>query len=586
MAKRKAKSRAGPPTEAQLRTLAGESYFARGEAYFRSGVVRSLSINAGGVEAAVQGTRRYRVRLSIENGELAFTCTCPLGREDVFCKHTVAVGLAWLAEGGAGAGGADASSRPVPPRPEDALRVRLLSLDKDELVSVLIDCAGEDHRLMRRLTLIAARQAPADAAALAWKRAFDDALTTNDYVDYRDACDYASGVDDVLDNLESLLRDGRADKVVELAEYAMEEIEEALDHVDDSDGFMGGTLARAQQLHLEACRAARPEPVELAERLFELELGSSFDACRGAYATYADILGEAGRAAFRRLAEAQWVKVKPLAPGEDDSERYGRRFRITSIMETIAEQDGDLEARAAIMARDLSRPYDFLQLAELYRGAGHSDRALDWAERGWRAFAEGGQDQRLRAFLAETYQERGRRDEAMALIWAGFEANPHLQSYLALEAHARRARAWKTWREKALALVRARTAATKGAQSHGSGGYSLLVQIFLHEGDDAAAWREAQEGGCSPELWLELARRRETAHPHDALSIYRDHIARLLRNTGDRVYEEAVEYLEKIEVLMKREKKTDMFAAVMRDLRATHARKRKLMQLLDRKGWR
>jgi hypothetical protein len=39
-----------------------------------------------------------------------------------------------------------------------------------------------------------------------------------------DAYDYMSGVDEVLDNLESLLRDGRADKVVELAEYAMEEI--------------------------------------------------------------------------------------------------------------------------------------------------------------------------------------------------------------------------------------------------------------------------------------------------------------------------------------------------------------------------
>jgi uncharacterized Zn finger protein len=572
--------------EAQLRALAGDSYFARGEAYFRSGAVRSLNVDAGGVEAAVQGTRRYRVRLWIEDNEIGFTCTCPLGRDDVFCKHAVAVGLAWRAEDGGGAASAGGASRSPPSRPEDALRARLLRLDKNELVSVLVDCAGEDERLMRRLTLLAARQAPADAAASAWKRAFDDALATDDYVDYRSAYDYASGVEEVLDTLESLLQDGRADKVVELAEYAMEEIEEALNHVDDSDGFMGGALARAQELHLKACRAARPEPVELAERLFELELGSSFGACSGAYATYADILGKAGRAAFRRLAEAQWAKVKPLAPGEDDGERYGLRFRITSIMETIAEQDGDLEARAAVMARDLSRPYDFLQLAELYSNAGDANTALDWAERGWRAFAESDQDQRLRAFLAEAYQEHGRHDEAMALMWAGFEADPHLQSYLALETHARRARAWTSWREKALALVRARIAAAKAAPNRWGSDRSPLVQIFLHEGDDTAAWREAQEGGCSPGLWLELARRREAAHPDDAVSIYRDHVARLLRSTGDRVYEEAVAYLEKIEALMRRAKKVDMFATVVRELRAAHARKHKLMQLLDRKGWR
>ncbi len=579
-----AKRNAGTPTEAQLRALAGDSYFARGEAYFGSGAVRFLSVDAGRVEAAVQGTRSYRVRLWIDDNELGFTCTCPLGRDGVFCKHVVAAGLAWRAEGG-GAASAGVSPRSPPSRQEGALRAQLLRFDKDELVSLLIDRAGEDERLTRRLTLLAARQASADAAAAAWKNALDGALAADGYVEHRDAYDYMSGVDEVLDSLESLLRDGRADEVVELAEYAIEEIEEALDHVDDSDGFMGGALARAQELHLKACHAARPEPVGLAKRLFELELSASFDACSGTYATYADILGETGRAAFRQLAEAQWAKVKPLAPGEDDGERYGRRFRIASIMETIARQDGDLEARAAIMARDLSQPYDFLKLAALYRDAGDADKALDWAERGWRAFAGGDPDERLRAFLADTYQERGRRYEAIALMWAGFDAAPDLQSYLALEAHARRARAWTIWREKALALVRARIAAAKAPPNRWDGGHSLLVQIFLHEGDDAAAWCEARDGGCRPGLWLELASRREVAHPDDAVSIYRDHIARLLSSTGDRVYKEAVEYLEKIEALMKRAKKADMFAAIVRDLRAAHARKRKLMQLLDRRGW-
>jgi uncharacterized Zn finger protein len=579
MAKRKADR---TPTPAQLRTLAGDSYFARGEAYLRTGAVRSLSVGGSGVEAAVQGTRRYRVRLWIEDDALAFACTCPLGRDDVFCKHVVAVGLAWRAEGGAGTADVGASSRSPPSPPEDALRARLLSLDKDELVSVLIDCADEDGHLMRRLTLMAARQEPANTVASAWKRALDDALAPDDYVDYRDSYDYASGVEGVLDDLEGLLRDGHADKVVELAEYAIEEIEEALNHADDSDGFMGGALARAQDLHLEACRLARPEPAKLAERLFELEFSSEFEACSGAYATYADILGKTGRATFRQLAEAQWAKIKPLAPGEDDGERYGRRFRIASIMETIAEQDGDLEAHAAIMARDLSQPYDFLQIAELYRGAGDADKALDWAERGWRAFAESNQDERLRAFLAEAYQQRGRRDEAVTLIWAGFEAKPHFQSYLALEAHARRTRAWKIWREKALALVRARIATAKEAPSNWGGGHSLLVQIFLRDGDDAAAWREARAGGCSASLWLELAKLREAAHPDDAVQIYSDQITRLLRNTGGRVYEEAVDYLEKIEALTTRAK----FAATVRGIRETHARKRKLMLLLDGKGWR
>jgi uncharacterized Zn finger protein len=235
MAKRKTRVRPTSLTPAQLRVRAGETYFARGEAYFRAGAVRSLNVGPEGADAAVQGTRRYRVRLSMEDGELDFTCSCPLGRDDEFCKHAVAVGLAWGAE--IAAGRASAVNNPLPQRsPEDALRARLLNLNKEELVAVLMERADEDERLMRRLTLMAAKQAPPDAAASAWKRAFDEALATDDYVDYRDAYDYMSGVDEVLDNLERLLRDGHGDQVVELSEYAMEEIEAALDHVDDSDG--------------------------------------------------------------------------------------------------------------------------------------------------------------------------------------------------------------------------------------------------------------------------------------------------------------------------------------------------------------
>jgi hypothetical protein len=50
--------------------------------------------------------------------------------------------------------------------------------------------------------------------------------------------------------------------------------------------------------------------------------------------------------------------------------------------------------------------------------------------------------------------------------------------------------------------------------------HSELVTIFLWEKDVEAAWREAREGGCSNDLWMDLARKRETNHPEDALPIY------------------------------------------------------------------
>lgn len=564
-----------------LRRLAGERAFERGEAYFAAGAVRTLRRREGGVEARVQGTSSYRVRVTVEDGDLDYDCTCPVGQDGEFCKHCVAVGLAWHAAG----------EREIEACPgEQDLRGFLLGLEKEELVSMLLDRASEDERLQRRLTLLAA--SPGAAAAKAWKQALDEALATGGFVPYREAHDHVSGVEEVIDRLGELLQSGQAESVVDLAEYGLAAVEEGLEEVDDSDGLMGGLLDRLQELHLAACRTARPDPVALAERLFELEMESEYGAFHHGVAVYADVLGEAGRAAYRRLAETAWAKVPALGPGDQDPNRQGGRYRITSIMEAIAHADGDLEALVAVKCRDLSLPHAFLEIAELYQEAGNPGRALEWAERGWRAFADQRPDERLRAFIADAYQRQGRRDEAMALVWAAFVGSPWLETYRQLERHGKRARQWPAWRERALSLIRERLAdgtteppgrpawTRSPARDH-----SLLVEIFLHEGDPDRAWDEALTAGCSSSLWLALAKGREQSHPADAVRVYKGHVALLLRNTGDGVYREAVGFLDKIRTLLARSGEDAEFRVFLTEVRVTHRRKRNLLQMLDRKGW-
>lgn len=115
--------------------------------------------------------------------------------------------------------------------------------------------------------------------------------------------------------------------------------------------------------------------------------------------------------------------------------------------------------------------------------------------------------------------------------------------------------------------------------------HSLIVEIFLAEGDPATAWREAQAGGCTEGLWLKLAKTRERSHPEDAVRVYKTHVAALLRNTGDRVYQEAVRFLDKIRAILGRSGAEAGFRPYLTDIRATHKRKRNLMKMLDRRGW-
>ena len=64
------------------------------------------------------------------------------------------------------------------------------------------------------------------------------------------------------------------------------------------------------ELHHQACEVGPIlTPVPLATRLFHLELESGFGFFTNALATYADILGDEGRAAYRQLVDAEWAET-------------------------------------------------------------------------------------------------------------------------------------------------------------------------------------------------------------------------------------------------------------------------------------
>jgi uncharacterized Zn finger protein len=76
--------------------MAGERSFERGEDYFLDGQVKALAEHEGTITAKVLGTRPYRVELWIEEDDLEYSCTCPMGADGEFCKHCVVVGLNFL----------------------------------------------------------------------------------------------------------------------------------------------------------------------------------------------------------------------------------------------------------------------------------------------------------------------------------------------------------------------------------------------------------------------------------------------------------------------------------------------------------
>jgi tetratricopeptide (TPR) repeat protein len=573
--------------DAVIRRLASGESYQKGQDYLSGGHVDALGENGGSVSAVVRGTHDYAVTLGADEGVLDYSCDCPLGSEGAFCKHCVAVALAWL----------NRTVGPVKPAARGKAKEMTLTgakkiletEDKDTLIRMMFDWAKDDDRLHGRIIVYAARRSGPDSGAAAVRRKFEKAVRVRDFVSYREAAGWARGVDDAIDSVEQLLQDGQFAVVIELCESALRSLLGSIQSVDDSDGHFGDLRDRLQDIHYRACREGRPDPVELAARLFHWEMHGDFDVFFGAAARYAKILGAKGMKAYRELADAEWEKV-PVRTAKQGRSEWGRHFRITHIMESLAQASGDVEQLVAVMSRDLSSAYSYLRIAETYREAGQHDNALLWVEKGLKAFPER-TDSRLREFAAEEYHRRRRHDDAMKLMWAEFLERPFLEAYKTLQRHAKKAGAWPEWRERALAELRLRIAKAREIDRgpnqplwmRGGNDNSPLVEIFLFEGDTESAWREAQTGGCSDSLWLRLAAVRENEHPEDAAPIYLKQAEAAVASTSNGRYEDAVGLLVKAATVMRRMDRGAEFIRQLDALRLKYKIKRNFVKLVEQK---
>jgi hypothetical protein len=466
----------------------------------------------------------------------------------------------------------------------DELHVWLSAQPTDRLVELIWDQAQGDDRFRDQLLMQAATQRVGGLNLAPFIAAIDRATAVSDFVDYAEAYSYSSGIRELLTNLEQLLRDGQAAAVIELAEHAHRSVEENLESVDDSDGYLGGLLDHIEELHLAACRKARPDPEDLAHRLLALEKGSDY-GFSGAAQTYARVLGKKGLAAYRRLAEEEWAKIPALGPG-DPSGGSGERGTITRIMEALARESGDVEAQVAITSRDLTSPRSFLQIAEFYREAGRAADALAWAEQGMAAFPTG-EHPGLTTFVVDAYLDGGRNREAMELAWEGFARHPGFAAFQQLKARADRAGQWDQWRARARTLLRQQATPmtqTTYREARWARGYSELVQALLWDEEPDMAWREAVAGGCTDEVWLQLAAIREQEHPEDVIPVYRRLAERLVQEKNNDAYRRAAAIVKGLGGVMVGLGRGEEFSAYLVSLRKAHRPKRNFMAALSADG--
>jgi hypothetical protein len=586
-------------TEADLRAAAGERSFERGIEYLDA--VDDLAVLGDKITASVRGTDEYIVVLNIgARAPVSGACDCPYGKEGFFCKHCVAVGLAYLrsrpaarrktrppasASGGSGSAAKAASGSAAKAASEGksgssgkprsrGIQAWLNTLSREDLLLLVLDQLVEDDDWRGRLELRAA-SAAADLDAIAARLGAlldGEEFGRYGYIEEGESGRYAKRLDIATSVVTELVSNGHPAEAIVAAEYAITIVADACRHAGDPAGAIWAAAAGLMTSHHSACVAGQPDPLALADFLAG-RLLSPDDLPQPAVTRYRELLGAVGLDRLRERLMTAWQ----TDPTDSAAQRAIEDFlRMTS----------DVDALVHVLSTDLpATGAGHLKIARELDAAGRRGESLDWAERGLRLPGrDPSAEPALSDYVVERYLELGRTSDALRVRQDDFAAAPDLAAFGRLRATARETDTWPAIRQWTFDRLRADADAMR--KTHRGVRFRpgpVLIDALISEGDIDAAW-DAAAGIATEAQWLRLADLAAETRPADALAVYQRQIQTLKQETGDKAYERIARLLLSARGCHRRLGSQAAFGYYLRAFREDQKRKRKLISVLDSHG--
>ncbi len=579
-------------SEADIRQQATPEVFLRGTRYAQSGAVLELVLRGDQLVALVEGSAEepYHVGVTFDgHGPSTANCTCPYEFEG-WCKHIVAALLAALNE-------------PDEVEEREPLGALLAHLDRDELQGLLLRLVALDSSLAdaleREVSLLrTARPSPPDkapAAPLRDPRPFRRQVRSAFVIAY-DETGYTAPIIEqmraLIDQALQIGADGDWRGALLILESITDEYAESWYEIEEegsdlADFFQDLGVAWAEALlaadltdedrqdwrdELADWRAAAEEygageGLEIAERAAEQGWSDPtiVTVLAGAHAGLGTTLPE--DAISRELNRRRLIVLE----GQGRVEEYLRLAEAAglAVFQAIAlvRQGRAAEAVQVGLGR-LTSAEEALELARSLHDHGLRAEALRIAEHGLELATPRAP---LAVWLIDQEVEQGRSDLALRAAEVAFRSTPSLVLYLRLRELA--GEGWSPLRESLLAFLRqGRTSWQVGPSA---------VEIFLEEDllDDAI---EVVDAGTAPVAQLHVMDLAVERRPDWVIAVAIRAAEQIIEPGRSAEYSEAVDWLRRARAAYRAAGREAEWRSYVANLRVAHARKYKLMDLLQR----
>lgn len=565
-------------TPSSLRSAAGSRSYSRGEDYFASGAVHHLYCDGVQLTGDVSGTRVYRTAMTVVKNELDGRCTCPMGRDGAFCKHLVALGLAYL----------QANKKSETNKSAFHWKVFLKSCEREELIKIILEMSPNNTDVIERYRM-ANLPAAGKAKLTELKSKIDElyalAETIEECYDEYDSFDDNGSKDDfiqqqslLLNVLNLLAANGETQLLWDISTYALDKLLEiSVSEYDVVQEF----AEEMMEFFLQAVHAEVKSHDE-AFRIF-----SEWERKGGNFGF--DVLSEALGELPKPVKELWAVKALEKWRGFSRCQlgEYGsssERNYIESHLLNWADEHKDDSLKLQIMEKSLASSDDVIALAKEYRRQGMPDKVIPLLQKAKKTLKN---STKILDLLAEELQQSGSGQQALDLAWKDFTEN-YMSAYPLdrLQKTACHLKCWNEYYQRVLSFLAEME--QKQAKSKPSNSYyhdslrQRRVEVLFAHADKEAAWELSLGAVLSEEWWLKLADWRLQTVPEDAASILRKLVAKALVPTGEYAYAEVVKYLKLYGKYMGLAGKDAEFATYCSTIRVEYKRRRLLLAQMDK----
>jgi uncharacterized Zn finger protein len=602
-----------------IEAWAGVKIVSRGQNYQRQGRVSDLAVtDDGSLIAWVDGSERYATKVVMdEDGLPGSTCTCPYERD---CKHGVAVVMEYLTR--------VENNRSVPQAKQDDKRLKLLDWDgephddknlmsedlrqdidaflqgktKAKLIDLIHDLAGQYPEMARELSdrkqLISGNT---EALVTRLYKEIRDLGNEPGWQNYWNREGYTPDYSGIRKKLETLLKAGHTDEVLtlgrELVTTGTRQVEESHD-----EGETAMEIASCMPVVVEALDRS---PLEAADKLtwaLDAVLEDQYELC-DAFGEY--LFRQHPPTAWHTLADRLLARLSRLKGGKDadDFSRNFERDRLSNWAIHALERADREEEIIPLCIAEAKRTRSYVRLVQRLVAAGCFEDAEKWIKEGLRDLGEKwpGITAGLRDNMREIRTLQQNWPVVAALKVEEFVCHPSRQAFIECKTASGKTEAWPKvrefllhflekgelpWRQKGWPLPESGLDRPKADQHNRFPLVGVLIGIAILEKkpDQVLKWYDQRPKGHFGGLGVDedaIATAVQAHAPDRAVAIWKTKAERLIAQVKPSAYQEASKYLRKAGEVMVKQNEQAQWDQYLRSLREVHARKRRLIEILD-----